>query len=121
MFKTILLPIDGATGSERRLLFAGSLACRNRAQLIVVHAHELPEVYSCVDAQRAAGVMVTADVHLGRAADSILDAVRIHQAGLIVMRSRRQKRDSGTEALLGMGSGSSVVLLRAYCPMLVAS
>jgi nucleotide-binding universal stress UspA family protein len=141
MFKTIVVPIDGSTGSERVLLFAEHLARRDQAQIIVVHAYELPEVYSwtdayaalaaqyertatevtqdAVDALQAAGVPVTADVRLGNPVDNILDAVRIHQADLIVMGSRGQKRDSVTEALLGMGSVSSAVLLRAYCPVLV--
>ncbi len=46
MFKTIIVPVDGSTGSERVLLFAEHLARRDQSQLIVVHAYELPETYS---------------------------------------------------------------------------
>lgn len=141
MFKTILVPIDGSTGSERVLLFAEHLARRDQAQLIVVHAYELPEVYAwtdayaelaahferaagevtqdAVEALQATGAQVTADIRQGKAAEMILDAAHVHQADLIVMGSRGQKRESVAEALLGMGSVSTAVLARAYCPVLV--
>lgn len=141
MFKTIVVPIDGSTGSERVLLFAEHLARRDQAQIIVVHAYELPEVYGwtdgyaalaaeyervanevtqdAVEALQTAGVQVIADVRQGRAADMILDAVRVHQADLVVMGSRGQQRDTVAEALLGIGSVSNEVLSRTYCPVLV--
>ena len=46
MFKTIIVPVDGSTGSERILLFAEHVARHNQAQVIVVHAYALPTVYA---------------------------------------------------------------------------
>jgi nucleotide-binding universal stress UspA family protein len=45
MFKTIVVAIDGSTSNERILLFAEHLARVEEAQLIVVHAYQLPDVY----------------------------------------------------------------------------
>lgn len=149
MFKTILVPIDGSTGSERILLYAEHLARRDQAQVIILHAYELPDDYGwtedyadlaaayeriaaqvvqdAVDAvqqalQTGAGgepvqATVTSDVRQGSAVDAILDAARVHAADLIVMGSRKRTGDNVTEALLG--SVSSAVLLRTYCPVLV--
>ena len=139
MFKTIVVPVDGSTGSERVLLFAEHLARQDQAQLIVVHAYELPDAYAwteayaalveqyeqianevvqdAIDALKHAGVQVMGDIRQGSPVDAILDAVRVHQADLIIMGSRAQKSDSVTEALLG--SVSSAVLLRSYTPVLV--
>ncbi len=139
MFKTIIVPVDGSTGSERILLFAEHVARRNQAQVIVVHAYEIPAVYAwtdgyavlrtqmeaianevvqdAVDALQGAGVTASGDVRQGDAVSAILDAVRIHEADLIVMGSRAQRIENVAEALLG--SVSSAVLLRTYCPVLV--
>ena len=139
MFKTILVPIDGSTGSERILLYAEHLARRDQAQIIIVHAYELPDDYGwtegyadlaacyeriaaqvtqdALDAVQAAGVTVTTDVRQGNPVEAILDAARVHQADLIVMGSRTRKSENVTEALLG--SVSSAVLLRTYCPVFV--
>ena len=141
MFKTILVPVDGSTGSERVLLFAEHMARRDQAQIVVIHAFSVPETYSwtsgyadllarfeqiasevvqdAVDALQTAGVSVATDVRQGDAVEAILDAAHLHQADLIVMGSRARKSDNVTEALLGMGSVSSGVLLRTYCPVLV--
>ena len=139
MFKTIIVPIDGSTGSERVLLFAEHLARRDQAQIVVLHAYTLPESYGwtssypelaaqyervanevvqdAIDALQNAGVTVSSDVRQGNPVEAILDAAQLHQADLIVMGSRAQKSDSLTEAILG--SVSSGVLLRTYCPVLV--
>jgi nucleotide-binding universal stress UspA family protein len=141
MFKTILVPVDGSTGSERVLLFAEHLARRDQAQIVVVHAYTLPDTYSwtggyadlaaryeqianevvqdAVDALQNAGVPVAADVRQGDAVEAILDAANLNQVDLIVMGSRARKSENITEALLGMGSVSSGVLLRTYCPVLI--
>ena len=139
MFKTIIVPVDGSTGSERILLFAEHVARHNQAQVIVVHAYAVPTVYAwtdgyelllkqleaianevvqdAVEALQAAGVTASGDVRQGDAVSAILDAVRIHEADLIVMGSRAQRIENVAEALLG--SVSSAVLLRTYCPVLV--
>lgn len=139
MFKTIIVPVDGSTGSERILLFAEHVARHNQAQVIVVHAYAVPAAYAwtegfaallkqleaianevvqdAVDALRAAGVTASGDVRQGDPVTAILDAVRIHEGDLIVMGSRGQKVDNVAEAILG--SVSSAVLLRTYCPVLV--
>ena len=139
MFKTILVPIDGSTGSERIRLYAEHLARRDQAQIIIVHAYELPDDYGwtegyadlaacyeriatqvtqdALEAVQAGGVTVTTDVRQGNPVEAILDAARVHQADLIVMGSRTRKSENVTEALLG--SVSSAVLLRTYCPVLV--
>ena len=139
MFKTIIVPVDGSTGSERILLFAEHIARHNQAQVIVVHAYAAPTAYAwtdgyelllkqlesianevvqdAVDALRTAGVTASGDLRLGDPVTAILDAVRIHEADLIVMGSRAQKIDNVAEALLG--SVSSAVLLRTYCPVLI--
>jgi len=141
MFKTILVPVDGSTGSERVLLFAEHMARRDQAQIVVLHAYALPDAYSwtsgyadlaaryeqianevvqdAMDALQNAGVQASADVRQGNPVDAILVAADLHQADLIVMGSRTRKSDNVTEALLGMGSVSSGVLLRTYCPVLV--
>lgn len=139
MFKTIIVPVDGSTGSERILLFAEHVARHNQAQVIVVHAYAVPTVYAwtdsyaallgeleaianevvqdAVDALLGAGITASGDVRQGDPVTAVLDAVRIHEADLIVMGSRAQKIDNVAEALLG--SVSSAVLLRTYCPVLV--
>lgn len=139
MFKTIIVPVDGSTGSERILLFAEHVARRNQAQVIVVHAYAIPAIYAwtegydallrqleaianevvqdAVDALLATGITASGDVRQGDPVTAILDAVRIHEADLIVMGSRAQKIENVAEALLG--SVSSAVLLRTYCPVLV--
>lgn len=139
MFKTILVPIDGSTGSERILLFAEHLARRDQAQVVVIHAYCVPDAYAwaegyaqltaayeaianevvqdAVDALVAAGVAASADVRQGDPVDAILDAVRVHQADLIVMGSRARQNDNVADALLG--SVSTAVLLRTYIPVMV--
>ena len=139
MFKTIIVPVDGSTGSERVLLFAEHLARRDQSQLIVVHAYELPETYSwtesyeqlsatyeqiaqevvndALDALKDLRGQVTIDVRQGKPVEAILEAVRVHQGDLIVMGGRAQRSENVAEALLG--SVSSAVLLRTYVPVLI--
>lgn len=139
MFKTIIMAYDGSAASERVLLYAEHMARREGVEIIVVHAYEVPTVYEWADsfgeleaqleriaaevtddavtALRRAGVKAMADVRRGPAVQSILDAVGFHQADLIVMGGRAQKRDTMAEALLG--SVSTAVLRHANCPVLV--
>lgn len=139
MFKTIVMAYDGSAASERVLLYAEHMARREGVEIIVVHAYEVPSVYEWADgyavfeaqceaianevtedavsALRKAGVKAMGDVRRGQAVQCILDAVGFHQADLIVMGGRAQKRDSVAEALLG--SVSTAVLRYANCPVLV--
>ena len=139
MFKTIIMATDGSPAVERLIVFTEHMARRADAQVVVVHAYEYPAVYDwtdvyellcghfrkaaievaddAVDALRQAGVQAVADVREGPAAQSIVEAARVHQADLIIMGSRAQKMDSVTEALLG--SVSSAVLRNSYCPTMI--
>ncbi len=142
MFSRILVAIDGSTSSERILLFAEHLARVESAQLVVVHAYQLPEVYEWTDAfeglreqyeATVAEVVRDAlevlhapdsadesapltDVRRGAAADVILAASATHHADLIVMGGR-SNRARAAELLLGSVANS--VLRRSLCPVLV--
>ena len=139
MFKTIVMAVDGSPAVERLLVYGEHMARRTDAQIVVVHAFELPAVYEwteayaelrsrfeqvanevvddAVDALRKAGIQATGDVREGPAAPAILEALRVHQADLVIMGSRAQKRDTVTETLLG--SVSSAVLRHTYIPALI--
>jgi nucleotide-binding universal stress UspA family protein len=139
MFKTILMAVDGSPAVERLLVYAEHMARRSEAQVVVVHAYELPDVYEWTDAYAAlqaqyaaiaqevvddavdalgkAGIAASGDVRIGAAAPAILEAAKLHQADLIIMGSRAQKQESVTESLLG--SVSSAVLRFTYCPALI--
>lgn len=139
MFKTIVMATDGSPAVERLIVYTEHMARRTDAQVIVVHAFEFPSVYDwtdayeklcehhrravmevaedAVEALQQAGVQAAADVREGPAARAIVEAARVHQADLIILGSRAQKRDSVAETLLG--SVSSAVLRNSYCPTLL--
>jgi nucleotide-binding universal stress UspA family protein len=139
MFKTIVMAVDGSPAVERLLMFTEHMARRSDAQVIAVHAYEVPMLYEwtegfeglrteyarvaqevvddAVDALTKAGIAAAGDLRLGAAAQAILDAVNVHQADLIIMGSRAQKKDGVAESLLG--SVSSAVLRFTYCPVLI--
>ncbi|NJN83686.1 MAG: universal stress protein [Caldilineaceae bacterium] len=139
MFKTIIMAVDGSPAVERLLVYTEHMARRSDAQVIIVHAYETPVVYDwtdgfrqlaegyervaaevaadAVDALAKAGIQAIADVREGPAAEAILQAVSVHEADLIVMGSRASKSDSVAESLLG--SVSSAVVRRTYCPTLL--
>ncbi len=139
MFKTIVMAVDGSPAVERLLVFTEHMGRRSDAQVIVVHAYEVPLLYEwtegfanlrdeyakvaqevvddAVDALTKSGIAAVGDLRLGPAAQAILEAVNVHQADLIIMGSRAQKKDSVTETLLG--SVSSAVLRFTYCPVLI--
>jgi nucleotide-binding universal stress UspA family protein len=139
MFKTILMAVDGSPAVERLLVYTEHMARRSDAQVVVVHAYELPDVYEwtdgyaalqaqfaaiaqevvddAVDALGKAGIAASGDVRIGPAAPAILEAAKLHQVDLIIMGSRAQKQESVTESLLG--SVSSAVLRFTYCPTLI--
>ncbi len=137
MFKTILMATDGSPTVERLLLFAEHLARANQAQVIVVHAYSVPTVYEwteqygamveslrmvaqevvddAVDALTKVGIKAEGELREGDPAQVILDLAQLHQADVIVMGSRSQKRESMAERLLG--SVSMMVLRMSYCPV----
>ncbi len=139
MFKTIIMAYDGSAASERVLLYAEHMARREGADIIVVHAYETPKVYDwsegfgalsekyesianevtedAVQALCRNGINAMSDVRQGPPVRAILEAVGFHQADLIVMGGRAQKRENVAEALLG--SVSTAVLRYANCPVLV--
>lgn len=139
MFKMIVVAVDGSAAGERILLFAEHLARIEAAPIVVVHAYQPPLEYEWVDSYQAlaqsyeaaanevaqdalealsaSGAKVTADVRQGNAAEVILAAAHTHQADLIIMGSRAQRRGVVAEALLG--SVSSTVLRHSPCPVLV--
>ena len=139
MFKTILMATDGSPTVERLLVYTEHMARRSDAQVIVIHAYEVPAVYEwtegypglqehfaqvaqevaddAVEALQKAGIQALADVREGPAAQAILEAVGVHEADLIILGSRAQKRDTVAETLLG--SVSSAVLRYTYCPTLI--
>lgn len=139
MFKTIVMATDGSPAVERLIVYTEHMARRTDAQVVVVHAYQLPGVYEwtdaydalserfraaaqevaddAVDALKQVGIQAAADIREGDAAREIIEAARIHQADLIIMGSRAQKRDSVAETLLG--SVSSAVLRYSYCPTLL--
>ena len=139
MFKTIILAHDGSVASERVLLYAEHMAHREDAQVIVVHAYELPKIYEwtdtyaalteqyaqvanevaedAIDMLRKAGIVASADVRQGSPVRAIMEAVALHEADLIVMGGRAQRRANVAEALLG--SVSAAVLRHANCPVFV--
>jgi len=139
MFKTIILAHDGSVASERVLLYAEHIANQEDAQVIVVHAYELPKTYEWTDSYAAladqyaqaanevaedaiemlhkAGVNAMADVRQGPSVRAIMEAVALHEADLIIMGGRAQKRSNVAEALLG--SVSTAVLRHANCPVFV--
>lgn len=139
MFRTIVMAVDGSPAVERLLVYTEHMARRGEGQVIVVHAYEPPGVYEwtegytellaqytkvaeevaedAVEALIKAGIRASADVRQGAAAPAILDAVRVHEADLIIMGTRAQRQDSVAETLLG--SVSSAVVRNTYCPTLL--
>ena len=139
MFKTIILAHDGSVASERVLLYAEHVARQENADVIVVHAYQLPQVYEWTEGYEAlskeyarvaeevaedavallrkGGVNAMADVRQGPPVRAIMEAVDLHDADLIVMGGRMQKQANVAEALLG--SVSAAVLRYANCPVLV--
>lgn len=138
MFKTIIFATDGSAAADRVLLYTEHLARIEEAQVVVVHAYELPQAYEWAEgyanleaqfkqvAEEVAedavaeflrgGVQAVSDIRLGSAPQAILDAALAHKADLIVMGSRVRGRENVAEMLLG--SVSAYVLRYAPCPVL---
>ncbi|UCC87879.1 MAG: universal stress protein [Anaerolineales bacterium] len=138
MFKTIIFATDGSAAADRVLIYTEHVARIEGAQVVVVHAYELPQAYewaegyaglesqfrqvaeevvedAVAELQRG-GVQAVADVRQGSASQAILDAARAHKADLIVIGSRVRSHENVAEMLLG--SVSALVLRYAPCPVL---
>jgi nucleotide-binding universal stress UspA family protein len=135
MFKRILLATDGSPAVERIVLYAGHLARVEGAELVVVHAYELPPAYATVEGfeqlqesyQRLAralvddvvrqlredGAQALGEVRTGPAAVAILAAAADHDSDLIVMGTRGH---GSVQEMIG--SVSAQVLRFARCPVL---
>lgn len=107
MFKRILLATDGSPVIERMILYAAHLARKEEAEIIVLHAYELPERYTTytgyealceqyravaqslldevIQQLREDGVAVEGELRAGAAADTIIAAARDNHVDLIVM------------------------------------
>jgi nucleotide-binding universal stress UspA family protein len=138
MFKTIVFATDGSAAADRVLLYTEHLARKEAAQVVVVHAYDLPQVYEWTEgyselettfkqvAKEVAedavaelgrsGIQAVAVVRRGLATEVILEAARAHHADLIVVGSRVRGRENVAEMLLG--SVSAYVLRYAPCPVL---
>lgn len=135
MFKRILLATDGSAVVEREVLYAGHIARVEGAQVIVLHAYDLPSRYEsyrgyddladhyrqvaqalvdeAVQQLHEDGVKATGELRLGPAADAIIQAAADHDVDLIVMGTRGS---SNLQQILG--SVSQHVLRVARCPVL---
>lgn len=135
MFKRILLATDGSPVVERGVLYAGHLARVEQAEVIVLHAYDLPERYEnvtgydrlveqyrvvaqavlddAVQQLREDGVQVQGELRIGAAAEAIIAAAREHDVDLIVMGTRGS---SNLKDILG--SVSMQVLRYSHCPVL---
>jgi nucleotide-binding universal stress UspA family protein len=135
MFKRILMAIDGSPVVEREVLYAGHLARIEEAEIIVLHAYELPDRYEgytgyndladqyravaqalvaeVVEELREDGVQAQGELRTGSAAEAIITAARDHNIDLIIMGTRGS---SNLQDILG--SVSAQVLRFAHCPVL---
>ena len=137
MFSKILLAHDGGMLAERALIYLEHIARIEEAEVIVLHAYQLPERYAAtegyeglraqheavtrevvqdaVDYLQEHGVHARGSAVQGDTARTILETANQEQVSLIVIGSRGPS--SMTELLLG--SVSLEVLRYARCPVLV--
>jgi nucleotide-binding universal stress UspA family protein len=136
MFRKILFANEGSPAADRALLYVEHLAHYNDAEVIVVHAFEVPKRYLTTDAyeelhaafDRAAwavvddsvqelaerGILARGVVREGTPARTILDIASEENVSLIVLGTRGPS--SAAELLLG--SVSAEVLRHARCPVM---
>ncbi|MFN8457173.1 MAG: universal stress protein [Anaerolineae bacterium] len=138
MFQKILLPIDGSEHSEKTVQYAVNLAKLTHASVVVMHAFQIPifrkrgagmvedfkasleeeakELVAEVTAQvQNEGLIASALVVEGSAAEAILQAVETDQPDVIVMGSR----GGGGLPGLNLGSVADRVVRRSPTPVLV--
>jgi nucleotide-binding universal stress UspA family protein len=122
VFERILLATDGSKHARRALEYAGDLALRDRALVIVVHAFEpAPRYLGRLIANRAkekledAGVDVETEVLQGPPAEAIMRVAKARQVDVIVMRTRGH----GDMASLLLGSVSHRVLAHSRVSVMI--
>jgi nucleotide-binding universal stress UspA family protein len=136
MFRKIVFANKGSSAGDRALLYLEHLACLEKAEVVVVHAFEVPNRYVTTEAyenlragfQKASWdvvddavaelakseVQARGIVREGQAARTILEVASEESASLIVLGTRGPS--SAAELLLG--SVSTEVLRLARCPVL---
>jgi nucleotide-binding universal stress UspA family protein len=136
MFRKIVFANEGSPAADRALLYVEHLARRYKAEVIVVHAYQVPNRYTTTDVyeelhdsfQKAgwavvedatqelekAGVVVRGVVREGSPSRIILEVAGEENASLIVLGTRGPS--SAAELLLG--SVSAEVLRFSRCPVL---
>lgn len=137
MFERILLATDGSSDAEKALEYAGELAIRDEAQVIVVHAFESVPGYlgepmkdkiverhvnrgreladAAMQALQSRDISAETEVLEGPPADAILRVADTRDVDLIVMGSRGR----GAMTSLLLGSVSHRVLAHADVPVLI--
>jgi nucleotide-binding universal stress UspA family protein len=136
MFRKIVFANEGSPAADRALLYIESLARQSEAEVVVVHAYEVPHRYATTDVYEElqagyekaawavvddsvaelekAGVSVRGLIREGPPARVILEVSDEEKASLIVLGTRGPS--SATELLLG--SVSTEVLRFARCPVM---
>jgi nucleotide-binding universal stress UspA family protein len=136
MFRKIIFANEGSPAAERALLYVEHLARRYEAEVVVVHAFEVPDRYVTTDVyeelresfQKAAwavvddathelekaDILVRGVVREGPAARTILEVAGEENASLIVLGTR----GPSNAAELMLGSVSLEVLRFARCPVM---
>jgi nucleotide-binding universal stress UspA family protein len=137
MFSKILFAHDGGMLAERALVYLEHVARVEEAEVVVLHAYQLPERYAATEGYEALraqyqavaeeviedavsyleerGITARGFAVNGDTARAILEAATQEEASLIVIGSRGPS--SVTELMLG--SVSMEVLRYARCPVLV--
>ena len=136
MFRKIIFANEGSSAADRALLYVEHLAKKEDAEVIVLHAFQVPDRYITTDAydelhasfEKAGwavvdeavneltdeGALARGLVREGPAAQVILEVADEENASLIILGTRGPS--SATELLLG--SVSVEVLRFARCPVL---
>jgi nucleotide-binding universal stress UspA family protein len=136
MFRKIIFANEGSPAADRALLYVEHLARRYEAEVVVVHAFEVPNRYVTTDVyeelresfQKAAwavvddatqelekaDILVRGVVREGPAARTILELAGEENASLIVLGTR----GPSSAAELMLGSVSLEVLRFARCPVM---
>ena len=136
MFRKIVFADKGSSAGDRALLYIEHLARQEEAEVVVVHAYEVPNRYLTTDTyeelrasfQKAgwavvddavkelqkAGILVRGIVREGPAAQTILKVADEESTSLIILGTRGPS--SAAEVMLG--SVSAKVLRFARCPVL---
>jgi nucleotide-binding universal stress UspA family protein len=137
VFNRILFAHDGSMLAERALVYLEHVARVEKAEVVVLHAYDLPEQYSATDGFEALraqyesvaqeivddvvaylqerGIAARGRAQSGDSARVILETAAQEDISLIVIGSR----GPSSMADLVLGSVSLEVLHHAHCPVLV--